>query len=140
MLGDEATPDPEAMDEIARALTAHAGEAIAKAIAMTTSAEHIQAFGDACAREARAAAIEEAAAIARKYADNPTSGDHNNTQAAFDLGMDHRAGCQDSASAIEQAIRALAAVPPHPGRPTDYPQVDVEKLVADLPQSEGGEG
>ncbi len=59
--------------------------------------------------EARAAMIEEAAKIADLYAERPPSGDHNNTRAAFDAGMDHRAGATDAAMCIADAIRALVA-------------------------------
>ena len=51
--------------------------------------------------------IEAAVQIADRHADHPTSGDHNNTQAAFDQGMDHRTGAVDNALSIAEAIRAL---------------------------------
>lgn len=60
-----------------------------------------------CGEQAERDAREEAAKIADLYAERPPSGDHNNTRAAFDAGMDHRAGATDAAMCIADAIRAL---------------------------------
>lgn len=56
-------------------------------------------------RDALAQERDACAKIADLYAENPPSGDDNNTQMAFDLGMDHMAGCMDAATFIAEAIR-----------------------------------
>ncbi len=61
---------------------------------------------------ARRAALGACEAIAEQYANNPPSGDNNNTLSAFEQGMDHRAGAVDCALCIRDAIRALASAPP----------------------------
>lgn len=65
---------------------------------------------DAALRDARAQERETCAKIADLYAEHPPSGDDNNTQAAFDLGMNHMAGCMDAASFIAEAIRDRAGL------------------------------
>lgn len=73
------------------------------------------------AQGVRAAVIEECAKIAERYADNPCSFPHNNTLEAFNRGMNHEAGCMDSADCIALAIRALSAA--HEGIDHECPQV-----------------
>jgi hypothetical protein len=52
---------------------------------------------------------ERCAAWAERYAENPPSGDSNNTLDAFNVGMDHQAGCVDAADCILKVIQSGAS-------------------------------
>lgn len=53
------------------------------------------------------AAFERAAKVAHQYVNKPLGDERQNTQEAFDNGMNYEAGGCDNASAIEEGIRAL---------------------------------
>jgi len=80
--------------------------------------EHVARAIEAAVREVSAAAFEEAAQVAERYANHPASGDRNNTTEAFAAGMNHRAGAIDNALCICDAIRALVKPQENPYDPT----------------------